>query len=52
MRPHGRIRVMESLMTDRFHTTSSLGLVDQVTPGARTTFTLQLPDRAPDEDEA
>ncbi len=34
LRPHGRIRVMESFMTDRFHTSSNLvSLVDQVTPG-------------------
>jgi hypothetical protein len=38
IRPHRRIRLIESFMTDRFHTTSNLvSLVDTVTPGAGTT---------------
>ena len=35
IRPHRRIRVIESFTTDRFHTTSNLvSLVDKLTPGA------------------
>jgi hypothetical protein len=38
IRPHRRIRVLESFMTDRFHTTSNLvSLVDALTPGGSTT---------------
>ncbi|MCC7173908.1 MAG: hypothetical protein IT159_01830 [Bryobacterales bacterium] len=38
LRPHRRLRVFESVMTDRFHTTSTLALLtDALSPGGSTT---------------